>query len=180
MGKGLLICGLNGIGKSTLAKALSEALSCRYIDIEHCYFPQGESGYAYGHSCSRDEAERRLLRSIEACDRYVLAAVKGDYGQAIESTYLAAVYLRVPREIRMQRIWNRSHDKFGSRMLPGGDLYAPEQRFFDMAAKRQDALVEDWLQTLCCPVILLDGTLPTAENVSRLTGILSFDKGETP
>lgn len=180
MGQGLLICGLNGSGKSTLAKALSEVLSCYYLDIEHCYFPQGENGYTYAHSCSREEAERRLLHAVEVCDRYVLAAVKGDYGQNVESTYLAAVYLRVPREIRMQRVWNRSHDKFGSRMLPGGDLYAPEQRFFDMIAKRQDAFVEDWLQTLRCPVILLDGTLPTAENVSRLAAILSFDKGGTP
>ncbi len=171
MGKGIIVCGLNGSGKSTLARALAEAFGCQYIDIEQCYFPQGEDGYVYDRPCTRAQAEARLLQRLSTCDRFVLAAIKGDYGPAIESAYQAAVYLRVPRETRIQRVWNRSHDKFGSRMLPGGDLHEQETRFFDTVAAREDSMVEDWLKTLSCPVITLDGTLPIAQNVSRLAAL---------
>ena len=32
---GILICGLNGVGKSTLGKALAEKLNYHFIDIEN-------------------------------------------------------------------------------------------------------------------------------------------------
>ena len=34
MGTGIIVCGLNGTGKSTLGKALAEALGHHFIDSE--------------------------------------------------------------------------------------------------------------------------------------------------
>ena len=57
----------------------------------------------------------------------------------------------------MERIRNRSFQKFGSRVLPGGDLYQQEQSFFQMALRREDTHVTNWLSTLSIPVYTLDG-----------------------
>ena len=83
------------------------------------------------------------------------------------------MYLQVPKEIRMRRIYDRSYGKFGDRMLPGGDLYEAEKQFLDMAERRTDEEVEDWLAALTIPVIRADGTLPILENTKILCRILT-------
>ena len=35
---GICLCGLNGCGKTTLAKALAETLGFKHLDIENYYF----------------------------------------------------------------------------------------------------------------------------------------------
>ena len=42
---GILICGLNGTGKSTLGRMLAERLGYGFIDNEDLYFPKNESSY---------------------------------------------------------------------------------------------------------------------------------------
>ncbi len=37
----ILVCGLNGVGKSTFAKALAKELGYRFVDIEDVYFSNG-------------------------------------------------------------------------------------------------------------------------------------------
>lgn len=75
------------------------------------------------------------------------------------------VMIKVPKEIRLQRVRNRSFQKFGNRMLIGGDLYGQEEAFFKFVESRQEDYVESWVQTLNCPVIKIDGTKPVYENV---------------
>lgn len=70
----------------------------------------------------------------------------------------------VPKEIRMQRVRNRSFQKFGSRMLPGGDLQEREENFFQLVQSRTENTVEESLHCLNCPVIRIDGTKPIEEN----------------
>ena len=43
MGIGIIVCGLNGVGKSTLGKALAEKLNFYFIDNEDLYFPKTDS-----------------------------------------------------------------------------------------------------------------------------------------
>lgn len=50
-------------------------------------------------------------------------------------------------------------------MLPGGDLYKQEKAFFDMVSAREESYVEEWLQTLHCPIIRVDGTKSIEENI---------------
>lgn len=69
----------------------------------------------------------------------------------------------VPADIRMSRVRSRSFQKFGDRMLPGGDLYEQEEAFFNMAAARTEDYAEEWLKSLNCPIIKADGTIVVFE-----------------
>ena len=72
----------------------------------------------------------------------------------------------VSKNIRIQRVRNRSFQKFGNRMLTGGDLFEQEKRFFDFVKSRPENTVEEWIQSLKCPVIRIDGTKSIEENVA--------------
>lgn len=167
------MCGCNGSGKSTLGKALAVALQYNFIDIEDCYFPKNNKDYIYDHARSFEEAKHVLMQKVDMHGDFVLAAVKGNYGYEISALYRCTVLISVPKEIRMQRVWERSYQKFRNRILPGGDLYEKEQRFFDMVALRTEQDIEDWLKTTDCFVIRVDGTKAIEENVRLILNELS-------
>ena len=166
---GIIVCGMNGSGKSTLGRALAEALGWRFIDNEDLYFPKADPDHPYAQERTQAEVEALLLAEVRRDDRFVFAAVRGNYGEAVLPYYAAAVLLETPRETRLQRIRERSYRKFGERMLPGGDLYESEKRFYDLIAARPEDYAVRWLETVAIPVLRLDGTRPVGENVARIT-----------
>ena len=71
----------------------------------------------------------------------------------------------VPKHIRIQRVRNRSFQKFGERMLLDGDLHEQEEKFFDFVKSRPENTVEEWVKSLKCPVLRIDGTKAIEKNV---------------
>ncbi len=175
MGTGIVVCGLNGAGKSTMGKALAERLNYHFIDVEDLYFPKTDDHYTYASPRTREEVEQLLLEEVKAHENFVFSAVKGNYGEAVYPFFRFAVVINVPKEIRMQRVKNRSFQKFGSRMLPGGDLYEKEKGFFDLVESRSEDMVEKWLQRLNCTIIRVDGTKPIEENVELIAESIETD-----
>lgn len=167
---GIIICGLNGAGKSTLGKALAQRLHYDFIDVEDLYFPKTDPAYPYAVQRTQEEVEKLLLNEVSTHENFIFAAVKGDYGEAIYSFFQYAVLLEVPRELRLERVKSRSFQKFGSRILPGGDLWEHEEGFFDLVRSRDENMVEKWVRNLSCPVIRADGTRPVEENIDFITG----------
>jgi len=165
---GLIICGMNGSGKSTLGCALAERLGWRFIDNEDLYFPKTDPNYLFAHQRTQEEVERLLLEEVQRDDRFVFAAVKGNYGEAVLPYYQAAVLVEVPRELRLQRVQQRSLDKFGDRAMPGGDLYEREMWFFDHISARPEDYAKRWLAKVEIPVLRVDGTRPVGENIDLI------------
>lgn len=166
---GIIVCGANGSGKTTLGRALAEALNYRHMDIEDYYFIESE--IPYSKSRTRDEVCQLILNDIKQYNNFIISAVNGDMGEEINNMYKLAVYLSVPLDIRLERVKQRAYDKFGNRVLVGGDMYEQEQRFFDYVEFRsadKAGKTEIWLKTLSCPVIHLDGTKTISENITRL------------
>lgn len=61
MGIGIIICGLNGVGKSMLGKALAKELGFYFIDNEELYFPKTNPHYTYDSPRTREEVEKLLF-----------------------------------------------------------------------------------------------------------------------
>ncbi len=116
------------------------------------------------------EDVRRLFfwDEISGHENFVLAAVKGDYGERVCEFFTLAVLVSVPKDIRMERVKERSFGKFGARMLPGGDLYESENRFFELVRSRSEDTVENWAGCLSCPVLRVDGTKPLEDNIAEI------------
>lgn len=116
----------------------------------------------------REEACRLLMQRIAAHPNFVLSCVKGNFGEALLPQLRLAVLVEVPRALRLQRVRQRSLDKFGDRMLPGGDLHAQETAFLQQVIARPEDYVEAWARTLPCPLLRVDGTRPVEETVTRI------------
>ena len=170
-----VICGLNGAGKSTLGKALAEALHYRFIDIEDIYFPKVNPDYLYSNPRSFEEVKSILADIVSENDSFVLASVRGTFDEDITFRFTDIIYIEVTKEIRIQRVYNRSYSKFGERMCEGGDLYEKETTFFELVKSRDEDMVEKWLLSVSCPIIRVDGTLPICDNVKRI-----IDQLQTP
>lgn len=174
MGTGIQICGLNGSGKSTIGKALAERIGFYFIDNENLFFSRANAKDPYSNPRSREEVKKLLIEEVKEHANFVFAAVKGNYGEEIIPLYNYVIIVEVPKGIRLERVRNRSYQKFGERMLPGGDLHEQEEAFFRMIESREDDYVENWLKTLSCPIIRIDGTKSVDENVEELVRLIKF------
>lgn len=171
---GIMIGGLNGVGKSTLGKALAQVLDSKFIDVEDLYFPERHD---YTLSRTREEVSKLLLQKIKENNNFVFASVKGDYSEQIYPFFQYVIIIEVPRDVRLQRVRERSYQKFGSRMLPEGDLYESEERFFEFVASRPEDTVEKWAQLVGCPIIRVDGTQSIEESIRYIINeMVSFDR----
>ena len=177
MGSVILVCGLNGAGKSTLAKALAERLNLRFIDIEDIYFSrQDNPDYPYENSRPYEEVVSMLTNIANGKNDFVLASVTGSFGDEFISNLKCVISIEVPKEIRLKRVHNRSYILFGEKSCEGGDYYEQTKSFHDFCASRDENLVNDWLSTICCPIVRVDGTLPISDNVNQLAKKLNVQK----
>lgn len=165
---GILLCGLNGAGKSTIGRILAERMSWQFIDNEDLYFPKEDASYLFSNPRSKEEVIPLLEEKIEEDDRFVFAAVKGDYGEKLLTKLDYVVLIEVPKETRMERVKMRSAQKFGDRIQEHGDLADKENAWFSVVNSRPENFVTEWLERVPCPVIRIDGTAPVEENVDYL------------
>ncbi len=164
--RGICICGLNGSGKTTLAASLARSLNYKHMDIEDYYFLP--SDIPYSHPRTKEEVIPLVLEDMRKNPSFVFSYVKGDMTPEINEKFDLVVYLDVPKDIRIKRIRQRAFDKFGERVLAGGDMYEQEEAFFKMAAKRKPSSIKSWLDTLPCKVLRLDGTKEIKDNVEMI------------
>ncbi len=170
----ILVCGLNGVGKSTFANALAKELRYRFVDIENVYFSkQDNPNYPYEKSRSYDEVVSILDDITGKEENIVLASVTGHFGDAFISRIRCAICIEVPRAIRLQRVRDRSYKLFGERCCEGGEFYAQTKSFQAFCESRDEQLVDKWLSNISCPIIRVDGTLPTDESVFIISKRLS-------
>ena len=169
---GILICGLNGTGKSTLGRMLADRMRYEFIDNEDLFFPKADPSYTFSSSRSEEDVIRLLEEKISENNRFIFAAVRGNYGDRLIASLDYIVLIEVPKQIRSKRVRDRSYQKFGDRILPGGDLYDKENKWFSLTDGRPETYVTDWLETVNCPVIRIDGTMPVKENVDYLLSAL--------
>ena len=84
--------------------------------------------------------------------------------------------MKTPTEERIKRLKEREYHRFGDRILPNGDMYEDLQKFLKWAAGYDDGGLEtrsalhhkQWLRLITCPVITVDGTRTTNENLKLL------------
>ena len=170
---GILICGLNGSGKSTLGRALAGRIGYEFIDNEELFFPRTDPSYAFAGPRSREEAVRILEERIAGNNRFVFAAVKGDYGGKLIASLDYIILMDVPKPVRSRRVRERSFSRFGERILPGGDLHDREAAWFALTDSRPEDYTAKWLETVNCPVIRVDGTLPVEVNTEYLVSVIT-------
>ena len=166
----ILVCGLNGAGKSTLAKALADELKLPFVDMENIYFSkQDNPDYPYEKSRPDKEVIALLTDVVNTENDLVLASVTGSFGDEFVSHLKCVISIEIPRDIRLNRVYNRSYTLFGEKSLEDGEYYEQIKSFHNFCISRDESLVNDWLSTIHCPIIKVNGVLPIGDNVKLIT-----------
>ena len=168
MGNKIIVCGGNGAGKSTIGKQLAQELGWTFRDIEDYYFPVKTTDNKYATGRTGEEVAVLLAEDMKRRENLILASVRGNHSDEIVSMFTCVVVVEVPKEVRMERIRNRSYGQFGDRILPGGDLHEQQERFFSMVENRPEDYPTKWLEGLEIPVITVDGTKKVESNVMKI------------
>ncbi|MGN9161975.1 AAA family ATPase [Clostridium thiosulfatireducens] len=163
---GIIVFGANGSGKSTIARELANILNFKHMDIEDYHFEKSEIPYTIERS--HEDCLKLMLADINKYHSFVISAVTGDFGDTISQLYELAVFISAPIELRIKRIEQREYEKHGERIRKGGDMYEQHLKFVDFAASRSLSRIEQWGETLVCPVIRIDGTENWHTNVAKI------------
>ena len=183
MYNGIAIIGLNGAGKSTLAHVLAKKLHYFEIDVEDYYFPAQRSSrlnalegktsadvsfIPYLSPRAKSEVEFAIRKDINCNPQFVLSGVSLNWSESILSQIDIVFYLHVPLNERLQRIRSREAQRFGSRILPGGDMYEQHNEFLNKIENRSEQEITRSLENLSCPVVNVEEILPLRNDILKI------------
>jgi adenylate kinase family enzyme len=168
------ILGASGSGTTTLGRTLAEHLQCPHFDTDDYFWVPTDPPYTQQRE--RTERQQLLLDDVTAHDAWVLSGSLCGWGEVAISLFELVVFLAIPQDIRMERLRQREHERFGERILPGGNMYEQSQAFLAWAASydeggldiRSRQLHDRWLSTLPYPIICFEGEYSIEEHLAVL------------
>jgi adenylate kinase family enzyme len=128
----LHILGASGSGTTTLGRALAARLQCPHFDADDYFWLPTDPPYT--HRRARTERVQLLMDDLTAHDSWVLSGSLCGWGDGAIPLFELVVFLLIPQDIRMARLHRREQARFGTRILPGGDMYEISQAFLAWAA----------------------------------------------
>mgnify|MGYP004684081617 FL=1 len=162
MSSGIIIIGPSGSGKTTLGKIAARKLGYPYFDVDDYIWKQNTDS-PYTQMYTRDEKISRLSNDIAPYEHFVMAGSMSSFHYAFDEMFEMMVILYVSPDIRIERVHKRAIERFGERVLEGGDMYEAHMRFLnDNRRYEEDGSPnmreqKEWMENMSCVKIELDG-----------------------
>lgn len=169
MSSGIIIIGPSGSGKSTLGKIAARKLGYPYFDVDDYIWKQNTDS-PYTQMYTRDEKISRLSNDIAPYEHFVMAGSMSSFHYAFDEMFEMMVLLYVSPDIRIERVHKRAIERFGERVLEGGDMYEAHMRFLnDNRRYEEDGSPnmreqKEWMENMSCEKIELDGAAELEKN----------------
>ena len=167
------ILGASGCGASTTGRLLSVELSVPYFDADDYFHAPSDPPFQKPH-CPL-ERHAAITADLSSAKSWVLSGGVVGWERDPELEFTLIVFLWVPAPIRIERLRSRERERFGDRVLQGGDMYEAHEAFIDWASRYDKGDIdgktlrrhEEYLAIQTCPVVELRGT-QTLEQATRL------------
>ena len=169
MPTGIMIIGPSGSGKTTLGKIVAQKLGYPYFDVDDYIWKQNTDS-PYTQMYTRDEKISRLSNDIAPYEHFVMAGSMSSFHYAFDDMFEMMVLLYVSPDIRIERVHKRAIERFGERVLEGGDMYEAHMKFLnDNRSYEKDGSPnmreqKEWMKNMSCVKIELDGTADLEKN----------------
>ncbi len=168
------IYGASGSGTSTLGRKISEELGYKFMDTDDYFWLPTNPQYTTKRS--KEERLALMKKDISENDNVVISGSLADWGDELIPLFTLAIRLVTDTEIRIERLKTREKQKFGDRIMPGGDMYTNHTEFIEWARKydagsvdmRSKAKHDEWQQLLQCRQIVLNGADDLDENFKKV------------
>jgi adenylate kinase family enzyme len=172
------ILGASGSGTSTLGSALGWRLGVPHADADSLYWLPTNPPFTTPRPA--EDRQALLLRKLPITEPWVFSGAATKWAAPLEPHYDLIVFLRLDPAVRMVRLRRREADRYGARILPGGDMAAINAVFiawaesYDTVGSSGRGLVthEAWLADQPAPVLRLDSAAPVADLVEAVVARL--------
>ncbi len=168
------VFGASGSGATTLAAAIAERFGHTHLDVDHYFWEPTDPPFT---KIREVPARQRMLDdALDSRLRWVLSGSLCGWGDIFISRFDLVVFLHIPHELRMSRIMAREKIRYGDAIAEGGAMRAHHLEFVEWASNYDTAdesmrslrLHQQWMATLPCRCIRLEGDLSTEERLARL------------
>ncbi len=161
----ILVIGASGSGTSTIGRLLAQHLNIAHRESDEYFWKKTFLPFTEWHT--DDEIAYLLKSDVLTLPDWVMSGDPSGWGDSIIPELTLVVFLWVPINIRVERILKRDREKYGDRVLEGGDMYENHQSFVEWTqlydkggvTGRTKQKQEDWMSQLNCPKIRLEGHL---------------------
>jgi len=173
MAKGIIIIGPSGAGKTTLGKALGQALNYPYFDIDDYIWKKG-TALPYTTMNSRQEKIDGLKEAISHNEHFVMGGSMTSFHQAFDNDFEMMVFLKADVNVRIERINQRAIQRFGNRIKEGGDMYQNHLDFiahnyaYEADGSPNLKVHTAWFESLDCLKLELRGEDSIESNVEKI------------
>jgi adenylate kinase family enzyme len=172
--KHIHILGASGSGTTTLGRALAERLNYPHFDTDDYFWVPTDPPFTTQRE--RTARQHLLMNDLLAREQWVLSGSLCGWGDVAIPLFELVVFLGIPHDLRMARLRRREYERFGERIMPGGDMYEQSQAFLPWAASydeggvdiRSRRLHEQWLGTLPCLIVCFEGEYSIEEQLAVL------------
>lgn len=173
------ILGASGSGATTLGALLAKKLGCLHVDADDFFWEKTEPPFTTKRSLQ--ERKRLLEEALSSSPSWVLSGSVTGWGDFLRTKFTHVLFLKLSPSIRMERLIERERERYGHRIVPGGDMEKIHRDFLEWAARydeggmdvRSLVLHEHWMRSLPCPVLRLDAILPTEVQAELAMDFLS-------
>lgn len=163
------IFGASGSGVTTLGKFIAERLNGVALDTDSYYWEDTDPPFT--HKKNPEARVSMIERDISNVENWILSGSLCSWGDPLLHRFTLAIFLKIPPDLRMERIKSRERERFGSRIDPGGDMHIGHLEFLDWARSydyasapiRSLEMHEKWMTKLSCPVVRLDSAAPVED-----------------
>ena len=174
MATGIMITGSSGAGKTTLGELLAKELGYTFVDIDE-YIWRKDTEIPFTAMYSKAEKIRRVMGAIADCEHFVMAGSMDSFHEYFDPYFELVVHLHTDAETRIKRVHERAIERFGNRVLQGGDMYEDHQKMLTRIEGYDLGIGgctlqqhEKWLNSLDCKVLKLDGADALEKNLGVL------------
>jgi len=165
--------GPSGSGKTTLGRVVAERLGFPYFDIDD-FIWRTDTEEPYTRMYTRAEKIDRLMEAISHNPKFVIAGSMSSFHAEFDPLFEMIVFLTADKDIRIARVQNRAIQRFGARVLEGGDMYLNHMRMIEKISRYDSdgspsfAEQNAWFESLDCIKLRLDGGNDIETNAARV------------
>jgi adenylate kinase family enzyme len=162
----LHIFGASGSGATTLGRDLAVRLGIAYFDSDDFLWLPTDPAYTRRRPDSGRTA--MLLDRLDPAGNWIFSGSALGWGSVVEDRYNSLIFLHLDPRSRLQRLRQREFQRFGTRILPGGDMAEGHTEFITWAAEydsgtpegRSLVAHEAWMTQRRLPLLRLDSVAP--------------------
>lgn len=162
MNKHIHIFGASGSGTTSISKAICEKLGYSHFDADDYFWLPTKEPFTQ----ERNKIERinMLKKDLSENSNWILSGSLTGWAEELLPLFNLVVFVYVPKDIRIERLKKREEERYGYRVLPGGDRYEASCNFIDWASSYDSGTNtgrnlykhKKWLETVECPVFEIE------------------------